>query len=86
VANSSHFWFDVTTMKFTEIASRALRIKNVPAITILVLGAFAGCDPSPPPPKSGIEIKAPGVDIQIDKSGTDVKAPGADVKVDAKRG
>lgn len=66
---------------------------------LLVLGIIAGCDQpapkTPPPAKSDIEIKAPGVDIKIDKdkpggadvdvkaSGTDVKVDGNDVKVDA---
>ena len=55
---------------------------------ILSLGLFAGCNepasktpPAPPPAKSGIEIKAPGVDVKIDNGKVDVEAPGADVKV-----
>jgi hypothetical protein len=51
----------------------------------VLLGSLSACNepaPQAPPPKSGIEVKAPGVDIKIDKEGANIKAPGAEVKID----
>ncbi len=61
-----------------------------------VIGMFAailaGCSeskapppPPPPPAKSGVEVHAPGVDVNVQKGNVDVKAPGADVQVDGKK-
>jgi hypothetical protein len=50
---------------------------------------LAGCSqstpPAPPPGKSGVEVHAPGVDVNVGKGGVDVKAPGADVEVEGKK-
>lgn len=55
-----------------------------------VLSAIlAGCSeskpPPPPPAKSGVEVHAPGVDVNVQKGNVDVRAPGADVQVDGKK-
>lgn len=71
-------------------------MQRTASLVLICAGFLAGCNepapktpPAPPPAKSGIEIKAPGVDIKIDKdkdggADVDVKAPGADVKIDDK--
>ncbi len=56
-----------------------------------LFAAILGCTqsnppPAPPPPaKSGVEVHAPGVDVNVGKGGVDVQAPGADVEVDRKK-
>ena len=61
--------------------------------SMVVLSAFfAGCSsnpppappPGPPPGGKGVEVHAPGVDVNVEKGGVDVKAPGADVQVERK--
>lgn len=46
---------------------------------IVSLGTLAGCNDSPPP-KGGIDITVPGVEVNVDKQGVDVKTPGTEVK------
>lgn len=46
---------------------------------IVCFGAIIGCNNSPPP-KGGIDITVPGVEVNVDKKGVDVKAPGTEVK------
>ena len=61
--------------------------------SMVVLSAFlAGCSsnpppappPGPPPGGKGVEVHAPGVDVNVEKGGVDVKAPGTDVQVEKK--
>jgi hypothetical protein len=65
-------------------------MRKISAATMALLATLAGCEPAAsPPPKDKVEIKAPGVDIQIEKDKTDtkkdvdveVKTPEGDVKV-----
>ena len=62
---------------------------------MIVAGAI-GCDdnkadkpatdpvttPAAGEPEGGIEVNAPGVDVEVKEEGVDVKAPGTDVDVD----
>lgn len=60
---------------------------------LIMLGAFAGCNSQPvesdaPPAERGLDIEAPGVDVEINKDGerrVDVEAPGVDVDVEGER-
>jgi hypothetical protein len=66
------------------------------ALTGVLSAILAGCSeskpppPAPPPPvsapaKAGVEVHAPGVDVNVGKGGVDVNAPGADVEVNRKK-
>ncbi len=73
-------------------------MRKISPAAMVLLAALAGCNepapktpPAPPPAKDTIDIKAPGIDIQIEKDkkddkasdvDVDVKAPGTEVKVD----
>jgi hypothetical protein len=56
--------------------------------SVVLCGLFTGCSsnppPAPPPGGKGVEVHAPGVDVNVEKGGVDVKAPGADVQVERK--
>ena len=41
----------------------------------------AGCGKEEPKPKGGIQINAPGVNVNMGEDGVNVKAPGANVNV-----
>lgn len=45
---------------------------------MLLTLCLAGCN-DPPPPKSGVDIQAPGVRVKVDDDKVKVKAPGVDV-------
>ncbi|HWY87003.1 MAG TPA: hypothetical protein VNX28_09780 [Gemmataceae bacterium] len=53
------------------------------AVALGILGfAPAGCNREPAKPKNdGVNISAPGVNVQVDKGGVEVKAPGVNVNV-----
>jgi len=55
----------------------------------MIAAILAGCSesrpPAPPPAKSGVEVHAPGVDVNVGQGNVDVKAPGADVQVEGKK-
>ena len=52
-------------------------------IGTLLAGCAIGCEAEPPPPKNGIQIQAPGVNVNINDGGVRVQAPGTRVNVDA---
>src|SRR6476646_818908 len=59
------------------------------ALTGVLSAILTGCSeskppppPPPPPAKAGVEVHAPGVDVNVGQGNVDVKAPGANVQVD----
>jgi hypothetical protein len=54
----------------------------------LALLAFSGCENQKAPPagdKGGVEVHAPGVDVNAGKDGVKVDAPNANVDVERKK-
>jgi hypothetical protein len=58
---------------------------------VMLTAPLVGCsgNTAPPPqpvvtpaPAKGVEVHAPGVDVNVGHGGVDVKAPGTDVQVD----
>lgn len=53
---------------------------------VLSFGCYEQRESPPPQPKGGVEVNAPGVNVEVKKdSGVKVRAPGVNVDVEKKR-
>jgi hypothetical protein len=55
-------------------------MNRIMALALSLVG-LAGCAREQPKQAPGVNVTAPGVNIQVDKGGVDVKAPGVQINV-----
>jgi hypothetical protein len=67
----------------TSVTESKMMQRFTCAALVSVVCLLVACSKNPPP-SEGVEVKAPGVEVEVDKDAVNVKAPGTDVEVERK--